>query len=127
MQPQLIVTLGPDGGLRLEGPGKAGYRDVFEPATSPKKPSPLERQLLELLQAQQAEIAQRRAEQEAERQAERAGRRRPKQPDWRLIAKHPEAEIRESFQQVQVTQVPMAGGGKLTVQRSRKGLEEMGL
>ena len=126
MIPQVIITLGPEGQLQIELPGKAGYREVVQAQLS-KKPSGLERQLTDLLTQQQTTLAERAAELRAEKAAERAAKRRPKQPDWRLIARHPEAEIRERLAPVQVTQVPMAGGGKLTVQKVRKSLEDMNL
>lgn len=123
MIPQVLVTLSPEGELQIELPGKSGYREQVKPQLG--KGRQLELQLLSLLQDQLASLAQRAAELQAEKEQERQARRKPRQPDWRLIAKHPEVEIRERL--VEVQQVPQAGGGKLTTQRVRKSLEDMGL
>lgn len=79
--PQVLVTLSPDGGLQLELPA-SGSRIIIRLTTAEAG-----KKILRILNQQKARL-------DAESTAPRAPRKRA-QPDWTLIAKHPQAEIRE--------------------------------
>lgn len=117
--PQVIVTVKPDGTLCAEVPGGGGCRHQvqLQPATA--------------WEQLQGIISQRRDEIEAERLALAAAKqlkRKKGQPDWRLIAKHPESEAREHLSRrytVSVTKCPNGPG--LSSSTSNVTLDEMGL
>ena len=122
--PQIAVGLGPDLELFVEAPNKSGSRHKVK-----LTPESAYSYLLSVLTEKAAEI-------EAERQtiaaAKAKARRRTAQPDWRLIAKHPEAEIRGGL-----TEAALCAKGSITVLPTRASqltsltatntLEEMGL
>ena len=122
--PQIAVGLSPDLELFVEAPNKSGSRHKVK-----LTPESAYSYLLGVLTEKAAEI-------EAERQtiaaAKAKARRRTAQPDWRLIAKHPEAEIRGGL-----TEAALCAKGSITVLPTRASqltsltatntLEEMGL
>lgn len=105
--PQLLVTLSPQGELLVEAPTNGGIRRQVE----------LDQQLAGIrLQRMLSEQKKR-----IDGEAAEARRRVVKQPNWRLIAKHPQVEIRE----ILVQQCPQGPG--LQTSYAKKSLEDMGL
>lgn len=105
--PQLLVTISPEGELIVEAPGGGPTRkQVRLPLDSAG--IRLRRMLLD----QQRVI-------EAEGREARKPRARP-QPNWELIAKHPEVEIRR-------VKAAGTGAGKLSQTTVNKSVEELGL
>jgi len=101
--PQALVTLSPDGELQIELPG---------------------RKIVPLSQANAGRTLHRILSEQARKiKNEQISTRTWKQPDWRLIAKHPQVEIRE---QLPVTRV-LARDPQIKQDKSQKSLEELGL
>ncbi len=102
--PQAIVTLSPEGGLQIEQ-SIHGVRKLV-PLTLANAGKTLDR----ILKAQRAN-----ADDAAKQRAKRA----PSQPDWELIAKHPQVEIRRML--------PGRGVGTREQAIPGKSLEDLGL
>lgn len=104
--PQLLVTLSVEGELQVESPAEGAVRRQTRLSQGDAGQRML-RMLVEQKKRIDGEASQRR--------------RQVSQPNWRLIAKHPQVEIRE----VHVTHCPPGPG--LSTSTSKKSLEEMGL
>lgn len=112
--PQVIVTLSPEGELQLEVP-------CIDGGVNPH------RRIIPLTQANAGQkIARMLAEQKKKIDGEKAAARRQfKQPDWRLIAKHPQVEIRE-YPADKIHKI-LAKDKQITQAESTKSAEDMGL
>ncbi len=119
---QLVLT--PQISIAIQGSFPDQYMTVEEPAPAGRKKTVLTQDniystLFTILQAKAGEIELER--QLANEQKTKAGRKRA-QPDWRLIAKHPEATIIERL----APTVCQTGSGPIGL-KAEKTLEEMGL
>lgn len=104
--PQALVTLSPEGELQIELPG---------------------RKIIPLSQANAGRtLARILAEQARKIKNEQVRNRTYKQPDWRLIAKHPQVEIRERLGEQSVQRV-LAKDSRIKQDKSSKSLEELDL
>lgn len=105
--PQLLVTLSAEGDLQVESPAEGAVRRQTRLSQGDAG-----QRMLRMLAEQKKRI---------DGEATERRKRQISQPNWTLIAKHPQVEIRE----VQITHCKPGPG--LSTSTSKKSLEEMGL
>ncbi len=122
--PQVIVALHPDGSLSIERPtGGQSYRHKTVLTREN-----IYNEIMGILQEKAGEIE---LERQLAEERRNAPARKRAQPNWRLIAKHAQAEIRQGLTDASlcakgsITVCPSGPG--LTATKSAKTLEEMDL